>query len=178
MQRIYNRDEQGLIQTSDAADWTARAYLDAHPHLEHVTTETLLGWPDAVVDWYAVGSADCGTERAVGLPVTEQWRLVEHVGRLRKQAGLSPAQTGRHRDLTVSGLTEMIQRLSLARTEAEATAASSVDADHAAILADSGLGADQQLDGERTEWTFSDGSMLVMSRAEFWAEHATDTQTL
>ena len=161
MQHIYHRDDQGLIQTSDAKDWTARTYLDAHPRLEYAATESLLGWPDAVVDWYAIGGADCRNERAVGFPVTEQWRLVEHVGRLRRRRGLAPAQTGRHRDLSVYGLVEMIQNLTLAKSEAEATAASAVDAEHAAILADSDAGADQDLDGEQAVWTFADGSRLV-----------------
>ena len=165
MQRIYHRDEQDLIQTTEAKDWTARAYLDAHPRLEYAATESLLGWPDAVVDWYAIGGADCRNERAVGFPVAEQWRLVEHVGRLRKRAGLSPAQTGRHQDLSVFALTEMIQRLAVAKTEAEATAASAVDAVHAAILADSDVGADQDWDGERVVCTFADDSRLVIEGA-------------
>ena len=54
MERIYGREESGFITTSDAADWTARAYLDAHPNLEHAATETLLDWPDAVVDSYSM----------------------------------------------------------------------------------------------------------------------------
>ena len=163
MDRIYYRTETGQITIGDAKGWTARTYLDSHPHLEHAATQTLLGWSDAVVDWYAIGGPDCGTERAVGFAVTEKWRLVEHVRRLRKRAGLSPAQTARHRDLTVSGLTGIIQRLTLARTEAQATAASAVDAEHAAILADSDVGVEQDWDGERNTWTFSDGSMLVAS---------------
>ena len=172
MERIYHRDKQGLIQTADAADWTARTYLDAHPELGYACTETLLGWPDAVVDWYAVGGADCGTERAVGLPVAEQWQLTEHVGRLRKRAGLSPAQTARHRDLSVHGLVEMIQQLTLAKSEAEATAASAVDAEHAAILADSDAGADQDWQGERTVWTFADESRLVIEGTGAGGVHA------
>ena len=170
MDRIYYRTEIGQITTANAKDWTPRTYLDAHPHLEYAATESLLGWPDAVVDWYAIGGADCRNERAVGFPVAEQWRLVEHVGRLRKRAGLSPAQTGRHQDLSVFALTEMIQRLAVAKTEAEATAASAVDAVHAAILADSDVGADQDCQGERTEWGFPDGSVLIAERASVWAE--------
>lgn len=172
MERIYHRDESGQITTTDAKDWTIRAYLDAHPALDYADTETLLGWPDVVVDWYATGGADCGTQRAVGFAVTEQWLLVEHVQHQRKRAGLSPAQTARHRDLSVFALTDMVRRLAVASTEAEATAASAVDADHAALLADSDVGADQDFQGERTMWTFADDSRLVVEGPEVEVERS------
>ena len=60
----------------------------------------------------------------------------------------------------------MVHRLVVASTEAEATAASAVDADHAALLADSDTGADQDWQGERTVWIFADGSALVLQDSE------------
>ncbi|WP_295719342.1 hypothetical protein [uncultured Halovibrio sp.] len=167
MECTYRRDESGFITSTDPADWTARVYLDAHTHLEPTATEPLPDWPDVVVDWHSIGDgAGCGTERALSLAVTEQSRLVEHVGRLRKRARLSLAQTARHWDLSVFALTEMVQRLAVANTEAEATTASTVDAKHAALLADSDTGADQDWQGERTVWTFADGSTLILQDSE------------
>ncbi|PAV27536.1 hypothetical protein CF392_00280 [Tamilnaduibacter salinus] len=86
LERIYYRDEAGLIRSRDGMGWTIGSYLELHPHLAHAETETLTGWPDPVVSWYAIGGPDCGTSRAVGFPVTERWRLVEHGMMLRQQA--------------------------------------------------------------------------------------------
>ncbi|WP_077529386.1 hypothetical protein [Vreelandella utahensis] len=176
MQRIYYRDESGQITTADAKDWTPRAYLDAHAELTFADTETLVGWTDPVVDWYAIGGADCRTQRAVGFPVTEHWRLLEQLMYLRKRAGLSPAETGRHQGLSVFALTEMVRHLAVASTEAEATAASAVDAEHAALLADSDAGVDQDWQGERTVWTFADDSRLVVSGPEIHVERSDQTE--
>lgn len=163
IERIYYRNEAGIITTTGAADWTPRTYLDAYPHLEYADTEALTGWPDSLVDWYAIGGSECGTLAAVGFPVSEPGRFVEHIQHQRKRAGLSPVQQGAWRGLSIFTLTEMVQRLTTARTEAQATLASAVDADHAAMLADSDTGADQDWQGEQTAWTFADGSVLTIS---------------
>lgn len=170
MQRIYHRNEQGNITTTDARDWTPRTYLDAHPHLEYADTEPLAGWPDPLVDWYAVGGPDCGTAAAVGFPVSAPARFVEHIQRQRQRAGLTPVQAGAWRGLSVFTLAEIVQRLAVARSEADVTLASAMDVDHAALLADSDAGADQDWQGERTVWTFADGSRLTISGTEATTE--------
>ena len=172
MQRIYHRNEQGQITTADAQDWTPRAYLDAHPHLDYADTEALAGWPDPLVDWYAIGGADCGTAAAVGFPVSEPARFVEHIQRQRQRAGLTPVQQGAWRDLSLFTLAEIVQRLAFARSEAEATLASAADVNHAAMLADSDAGVDQDWRGEQTVWTFADGSRLTISGTDATTEPA------
>lgn len=67
--RIYYRDEQGMIETQDARDRTKEIVLESNPHLEYADSEALKGWPDVAVEWYAIGGPDCGTMRAVGFPL-------------------------------------------------------------------------------------------------------------
>lgn len=167
---IYYRDESGQITTTDAKDWTARAYLDAHPHLQYTTTETPLGWPDAVINWYAIDGADCGTERATGFPVTDHWRLIKHVLHQRERAGLSPVHSARFRDMSVFALTEIAQLVAMARSQAQVLRDCAADGQHAIEMADGELIADQDWQGERTEWGFPDGSLLIAEGAGVWAE--------
>lgn len=169
MERIYYRDETGQITTADAKDWTRETYLNAHPELAFAGTEPVIGWPDGLIDWYAIGGADCGTERAVGFPVTEPWRLVEQVMHLRKQAGLSPIQSGRHREMSVFALTNMVQLMGMARSQAAIVRDCAADQQHAIEMADGELIADQDWQGERTEWHFPDGSTLVAEGPDVWA---------